>query len=186
MKRWVLFSVLAFLLVLFISCRRQENEKASEPEKTQLTQKVAPVAESLESMMDSALTNFQKGEVAKGVGLLLDGILLVKPRDNWPDGFVNSIFLAKEHIQSGNLPMFSEDISDALSLLQPPIDAPGEKTEETASDTEKPHQEAEPAPVAQIFASMISSAKDKFREGYADSGVIKILQALQLLTPRTN
>jgi hypothetical protein len=185
MKRWILFSVLAFLLILFISCQKQAKDRVHEPKKPQQSEKVTPVAQNLERMIDTAVENFQKGEVTKGVELLLDGIILVKPKENWPDGFVNNIYLAKEHFQNGNLSMFSEDISSALALLQPPKGTHHGETEQATSDPEQLQKEVEPAPVAQIFAGMISSAKDEFKKGEADSGVVKILQALQLLTPRT-
>lgn len=184
MKKWVVFSVLAFLLILFTSCQKQSNEKVSEPEKPVQSGKITPVAQSLEDMIDTAVVSLQKGEVTKGVELLLDGILLIKPRENWPNGFVNNIFLAKEHVQSGNLPLFTEDISEALSLLQPPEDKSDEGAKETSIETEQEQKETEPAPVAQIFASMISSAREEFKKGNADSGVIKILEALQLIAPR--
>ena len=53
------------------------------------------------------------------------------------------------------------------------------------SKSQEKQQTEKIAPIAQIFANMMSSAKDEFKKGDADSGVIKILQALQLMTPRT-
>jgi len=185
MRKWILFSALVFLLILFLSCQKQTNEDVSEYENPQQSEKMTPVAQSLDRTIDMAVVNFQKGEVAKGVGLLLDGILLVKPRENWPEGFVNTVSAANEQFQNGNMSKFGESISNALALIQPAQTDPGEEVEDDSMTADAEQREIGPAPIAQIFAHMISSANEKFKKGDADAGVIKILEALQLMTPRT-
>ncbi len=99
MKKWILFSVLVFLLIVFLSCQKTSTEGVSKSQEKLHAEKIAPVAQSLEGLIDTAVVNFQKGEVAEGVAMLLDGILLVKPKENWPDGFVATVSTAKEQFQ---------------------------------------------------------------------------------------
>jgi len=185
MKKWILYSIMVFLLVLFSCCQKQTSEEVSEPEKPHQPEKIAPIAQSFENMIDMAVVNFQEGEVAKGVELFLDGILLVKPKENWPDGFASIVSAAKEQFQKGNMSEYGENISNALSLIQPAKADLDEEINDASITLDQEPQKTGPAPVAQIFVSMISSAKDEFKNGNADSGVTKILQALLLLTPRT-
>jgi hypothetical protein len=64
MKKWAIFFVFVFLLILFTSCQKQSSENAAEPEKPRQSEKIAPVASSLERMIDTAVTSFQTGDAA--------------------------------------------------------------------------------------------------------------------------
>ena len=185
MKKWILFSVLVFLLIIFMSCQKQLDEGVAKSQEKLQAEKIAPIALSLEDVIDTAVMNFQNGEMTEGVSLLLDGILLVKPKERWPDGFVATLSTAKEQFQKGNLPDFGKSISDSLLLIQPVhVDSEEEAADSSNTQFQKP-QEAKPAPIALIFTNMLSTAMDEFKKGDADCGVIKILQALQLMTPLT-
>lgn len=80
-------------------------------------------------------------------------------------------------------------ISDALQLIKPATDIPIEKAKKEPKDTEKVQKKDEPAriaPIAEIMRDKILAAREEFKEGKADNGVILILEALQLISPRSD
>jgi hypothetical protein len=113
-------------------------------------------------------------QVGAGAGLLLDSVLLVKLHDQWPEGFQGIISTAKEHFAAGNFPDAVGYVSKALGLIKQP------------EDKEQSTESGEIAPVAVIMKGKIKEAKEEFKKGNVNQGVISILEALQLFAPRTD
>jgi radical SAM superfamily enzyme YgiQ (UPF0313 family) len=186
MKEWMLIPIL-ILLIILLSCQKQNKEELSSLEKPQEQEKeeIFPVAQEVEKKLVGAIENLQKGKVADGAGLLLEATLMVKPGEYWPDEFENTILLAKEQFQNGNLKKGIDLSSEALLLINPLADMPDEEVKEEPMEAEQAQKKDEPSPVAEIFRDKILLAKEEFKKGNAENGVILILEAFQLLSPRS-
>jgi hypothetical protein len=183
MKKWLIIPIIILLLIIF-ACKKQSEQAGLRAEKTdkQLQAQNAPIAQEVATNLDTAIKAFQAGNTAGGAAKLLDTVLLVKPRESWPEGFASAISQAKEKFQAGQ---FSEGVgfvSDALALIRPPVEAEEEKGELAGEDI-KP-REREPAPVAEAVRNKILAAGEEFKEGNGDEGVILLLEALELLGPK--
>ena len=188
MKKWIWIAI--FVLIIFLLfCQKQTKEEQAGLEKPQDTEKVASIAEEVENKTSLAISNFAEGKVDEGANLLLDAILLTRPSGSWPGNFENSILTAKERFQEGNIQKGVELISDALQLIKPATDIPVEKAKKGPKDVEQVQKKDEPAriaPIAEIMRDKILAAREEFKEGNADKGVILILEALQLFSPRSS
>jgi len=179
-----------FILIIFLLfCQKQTREEQASQEKPQDAEKIAFIAQEVDNKTSLAISNFAEGKVDEGANLLLDAILLTRPSGSWPDNFENSILTAKEQFQEGNIQKGVELISDALQLIKPATDIPIEKAKKEPKDTEKVQKKDDPAriaPIAEIMRDKILAAREEFKEGRADNGVILILEALQLISPRSD
>ena len=188
MKKWMWISI--FILIIFLLfCQKQTREEQASLEKPQDAEKIASIAQEVDNKTSLAISNFAEGKVGEGANLMLDAILLTRPSGSWPDNFENSILAAKEQFQEGNIQKGVELISDALQLMKPSTDIPVEKAKKEPEDVEKVQEKDEPsriAPIAGIMRDKILAAREQFKEGNADKGVILILEALQLFSPRSN
>jgi hypothetical protein len=172
MKKWLWVPILVLLFFLFCCQKQDEVEQIDVPEEGS-GGKMAAIAQTIANNLDSAVKNLEKGRVSEGAGLLLDSVLLVKPRDQWPEGFEDHIASAKANFKVGNLNDAVGDVRDALGLIKPP-----EKSAQTADA-------GEVAPLAVAMKGKITEAKESFAQGNASQGVIAILEALQLFAPQT-
>jgi len=188
MKKWIWISIF-ILLIFLLFCQKQTREERASLEKPQDTEKIASIAQEVETKTSLAISNFAEGKVDEGANLLLDAILLTRPSGSWPDNFENSILTAKKQFQEGNIQKGVGLISDALQLIKPATDMPKEKTEEEPKDVEQIQTKDEPsqiAPIAKLIRDKISAARGEFKDGNADKGVILILESLLLISPRSN
>ena len=183
MKKWLIIPILILLFIIF-ACKKPGEQAEMRAAKTdkQIQEKIAPIAQEVANNLDSALKAFQAGNAAEGAARLLDAVLLVKPRETWPEGFENAISQAKEKFQAGQFSAGVGLVSDALALIKPPVQAEEEKEEVAGEDIEP--QEREPAPVAEAVRNKILAAGEEFKEGNGDEGVILLLEALELLGPK--
>ncbi len=172
MKNWAWILILISAVVIS-SCERQKQSlPASDKPLAKTSEEIYPLAQDVDSKIAAGLDHFQKGSVAEGAGLLLDVILLVKPSGDWPEGFRQTIVAAKEQFLSGDLGNGVKSVSEALSQVQPPPNAEsGQKIEVSPS-------------IAETVQNYIMSAREEFKEGNAANGVILILKALELVSPR--
>lgn len=188
MKKWIWITI--FILIIFLLfCQKQAREEQASLEKAQDAEKIASIAQEVDNKTSLAISNFEEGKVDEGANLLLDAILLTRPGGSWPGNFENSILTAKEQFQEGNIQKGVELISDALQLIRPATDIPIEKAKKEPKDVERVQKKDEPAhiaPIAEIMRDKILAAREEFKEGNADKGVILILEALQLFSPRSN
>lgn len=179
-----------FILIIFLLfCQKQTREGQVSLDKPQNEEKISSIAKEVENKTSSAISNFAEGKVDEGANLLLDAILLTRPSGSWPDNFENSILTAKEQFQEGKIQKGVELISDALQLMKSTTDISLEKAKKDPKDAEKVQKKDEPAriaPIAEIMRDKILAAREQFKEGNADKGVILILEALQLFSPRSN
>lgn len=179
-----------FILIIFLLfCQKQTREGQVNSEKPQSEEKISSIAKEVENKTSSAISNLAEGKVDEGANLLLDAILLTRPRGSWPGNFENSILTAKEQFQEGKIQKGVELISDALQLMKSTTDISLEKAKKDPKDAEKVQKKDEPAriaPIAEIMRDKILAAREEFKEGNADKGIILILEALQLLSPRSN
>lgn len=171
MKKWLWVPILVILFFLYC-CQQQEKAEQAGVETESGGEAVAAIAQTIQNNLDSAVESLEQGQIAKGAGLLLDSVLLVRPQDQWPEGFADNIASAKEHFTAGSYPDAVGDVTKALDLIK--------QTE----DTELSSEGGEIAPVAAVIKGKIAEAKKAFTQGNADLGVITILEALQLFAPR--
>jgi hypothetical protein len=137
----------------------------------------------LENKLDSAVIHFQESKISEGIEFLIDGILLVKPSQYWPEGFLDALESAKEKFKDGNFVGGDQFVSEAFSMIQPQKMTSGEgKT--VPEDDSQIQIEKKPAPLAKLLREKIISAKEKFRKSDADGGIVLILEALKLLAPQ--
>jgi hypothetical protein len=172
-KRWLWIPILV-ILVFLLCCRNQDNAEQTQVSEETMGGGIAAVAQAIENNLDLAVGNLENGRVGEGAGLLLDSILLVKPRDQWPAGFRDHIAQAKEHFAAGSFSDGVGEVTSALDLIKQPVDAV------------QSGEEGEIAPIAAILKGKIAEAKEEFKKGNADQGVIALLEALQLFAPQTN
>jgi hypothetical protein len=185
MKKWMWISI--FILIIFLLfCQKQTREEQASLEKPQGAEKISSIAQEVENKTSSAISSLAEGKVDEGANLLLDAILLTRPSGSWPDNFENSILTAKEQFQEGKIQKGVELISDALQLMKSTTNISLEKAKKDAEKVQKKDEPARIAPIAEIMRDKILAACEEFKEGNADKGVILILEALQLFSPRSN
>ena len=172
MKKWLWVPILVILFFLYC-CQRQEKVEHADAATESGGETIAAIALTIGNNLDSAVESLERGQVAEGVGLLLDSVLLVKPHDQWPEGFAENIASAKEHFTAGSYSDAVGDVTNALDLIK--------QTE----DREISSEGGEIAPVAAVIKEKIAEAKEEFTQGNVDRGVIAILEALQLFAPRS-
>lgn len=188
MKKWMWISIF-ILIISLLFCQKQTREEQASLEKPQDAEKMSSIAQEVENKTSSAISSLAEGKVDEGANLLLDAILLTKPSGSWPGNFENSILAAKEQFQEGKIQKGVELISDALQVMKSTTDMPKEKVNQDPKDAEKVQKKDESAriaPIAEIMRDKILAAREQFKEGNADKGVILILEALQLFSPRSN
>jgi hypothetical protein len=173
MKKWLWVPILVILFFLFC-CQKKEKTEQMEIALEGEGEHISAIAETVGNNLDLAIEDLEKGQFGAGTGKLLDSVLLVKPQSQWPEGFVSNISTAKEFFETGNFSDAVEYVSKALNLVKLP--------DETKQSTES----EKIAPVAAIIKGKIAEAKEEFKKDNADSGVIAILEALQLLAPRVD
>lgn len=188
MKKWMWVSIFVILIFL-IFCQQQKEEEPATLEKPQEKEKISSIAKEVNNKIQSAISSLAEGKVDEGANLLLDVILLTRPGGSWPGNFENSILEAKEQFQGGNIQQGVELISDALKLMIPAAEASKEKVKEESKDVEQEQKKNEPAriaPIAEIMRDKILAAREQFKGGNTDKGVILILESLLLFGPRSN
>ncbi|MFC2158530.1 hypothetical protein ACFLT9_11895 [Acidobacteriota bacterium] len=139
---------------------------------------VTPVAQSVASNLDKAENFLSQGAVSQGVSLLLDVTLMVYPEQRMPAGFKDHIQTAKKAFISQEFPAGCEHAAQALDLWKKGFelsdDAEGTGTTESKT----------PGPIAELFKNKLIESRQQFKQGRADVGVAKILEAILFLSPR--
>jgi hypothetical protein len=171
MKKWLWVPILVILIFLFC-CQKQEKAEQTDLGTESEVAGIAAIAQTIASNLDLAVENLEKGQLGEGTGLLLDSVLLVKSQDKWPEGFVEYISSAKEQFEVGNFQDAVGNVTNALNLVKQP------------SDLEQSAESEKIAPLAAIMKGKISEAKEEFKKGNGDLGVVAILEALQLFAPK--
>lgn len=170
MKKWLWIPILVILFFLFC-CQTQDKVEQKDIAKQDKGEQIAAIAQTIGINLDLATESLEKGQLGDGTGLLLDSVLLVKPHDQWPEGFTTNVSSAKEHFAAGNFADAVGFVSKALNLIKQP------------DDIKHSTEGGEIAPLAAIMKGKIAEAKDEFKKGNEDQGVIAILEALQLFAP---
>ena len=185
MKKWIWIAILVLLVILF-SCQKQNKEEQASLEKAQKKEEIYPVAQEVENKILSAIGNFEKGKASEGADSLLDAILLTKPSEYMPEGLENKILLAKKQFQHGNYSKAGELISEALLLTRSGPDLADKKEKKDLESVEHTQRKEKPSPVAELVRNKILAAREEFKKGNADKGVVLLLESLQLLGPKTD
>jgi hypothetical protein len=170
MKKWLWIPILVILIFLFC-CQKQDSTKQTGVATESGGEGIAAIAQTIGANLDMAVENLEKGQLGDGTGILLDSVLLVKPLDQWPEGFVGNVSSAKEHFTTGNFSDAVGYVSKALNLIKHP------------DDTDQSTESGAIASVAAAMKGKIVEAKEEFKKGNGDQGVIAILEALQLFAP---
>jgi len=185
MKKWMWIAILVLLIIL-LSCKKQNKEELASLDKTQKKEEIFSVAQEFENKILSAIGNFEKGRASEGADLLLEAILLTKPSEYMPVGFENNILSAKEQFQHGNYGKAGELITKALLLIKSGSDITDTKDKKEPKAVEHIQRKDEQSAVAELVRNKILAAREEFKKGNADQGVILLLESLQLLGPRTD
>ena len=172
MKKWLWAPILVILIFLFC-CQKQEKAEQTDLGTESEVMGIAVIAQTIGNNLDLAVASLEKGQLGEGTGLLLDSVLLVKPQDSWPEGFVKYVSSAKEQFAAGIFADAVGNVTEALHLVK------------QSSDIEQPTESENIAPLAEIVKWKISEAKEAFQKGNGDLGVISILEALQLFAPKS-
>jgi len=183
MKKWMWIPII-ILLIILLSCQKQNKQEPEVSEKARKEENIAPVGETVRENMLTAMEELKAGKAGQGAQLLLESVLLVKPKENFPKGFESKIFRAKEQFQSGDFNKGSELISEALDIFRSATALPQEKAVEKSSDLEPVQREEAAFPIAANIRNNILSAMELFREGNADTAIVLILESLLLFSPR--
>jgi len=185
MKKWMLITILILSIVL-LSCQKQAKEGSTGLENAQERDESNPIAEIIRNNLLTAIDQLEKGNVEKGAELILDAIILAKPSGDMPEGFESKILSAKDKFQHKNYAEGVDFISEALLIFKASANLPGEKDKEERTDIEQKQKKDEPSTIAETIRRNILSAIDEFEKGNADKGVILLLEALQLFSPRAD
>ncbi|NQT80625.1 MAG: hypothetical protein HQ555_09590 [Candidatus Aminicenantes bacterium] len=161
MKRWIWIS-LVISLILPLCGQDQRKEE------------IPPLAQEIANKISLALQKFEKGRATEGVPLLLDVILLTRPRSSWPDGFAGAIESAKDSFQNANYSEGTGYVKQAMGLFEPDKPRHIERNNGQISN------------IADTILNKIQSALEGFKTGNADQAVILILESLALLGPHKN
>ncbi len=183
MKKWMWITILVLLIIL-LSCKKQNRGELTSLEKAQKKEEIFQVAQEVDNKILSALGNFEKGKASEGADSLLEAILLTKPSEYMPEGFENKILSAKEQFQHGNYGKAGELISEALLLIKSGSDITDTKDKKETESVEHIQKKDEPSPVAELVRNKILAAREEFKKGNTDKGVILLLESLQYLGPR--
>jgi len=171
MKKWLWIPILVLLVFLF--CCQKQDTVAQTDISGESNEKAAPIAQTIANNLDSAVLNLEEGQVSEGAGLILDSILMVKPSDQWPEGFADHIASAKGNFKGGDMSDAVGDVTQALYLIK------------HSSESAQAGEAGEVAPLAAAVKGQIIKAREFFEKGNADQGVIALLEALQLFAPKT-
>jgi hypothetical protein len=186
MKKLILIPVF-ILIIMLLFCQKQNKEELVSLEKAQEKERIAPIAKEVENRISSAINNLEKGNVTEAANLLLEAILLTKPSEYLPDDFEEIILAAKEQFQAGNIHKGVELVSEALMIVKSDSEIKEERDRAEPKDVGQPQKKDEPppiAPIAEMVRNKILAAREEFKKGNADKGVILILESLQLFGPR--
>lgn len=170
MKKWLWIPILVILFFLYC-CQRQEKADRRDVAPEGKGEKKAAIALTIGDNLNLAEEKMEKGEVSDGAVLLLDSVLLAKPREQWPEGFLESISSAKERFAEGDFSGAVARVTMALDLIKDP------------EDTGRSIESGGVAPLAKAMKRKIAEAREEFKKGNVDRGVISVLQALQLFAP---
>jgi len=167
-----LFVVLVVGL-LFSGCQKKQAQSPV-PEPAKPT--VAPLAQNVDTILTAAVSRIENSEVSQGVLLLLDAIMATRPTELWPNGFVQTIAVCRDHFQKNDFRSGGEAASRALATLGFSAN-PASPQGTSATSGQIP-------PLAERVKAGIVAAKEEFKKGNADDGVVIILQTLQMLAPK--
>jgi len=173
MKKWLWIPILIIVLIVFC-CQKQEKVEQTETETKNIVGEIPAIAQKVAVNLDLAVESLAKGQMSDGAGLLLDTVLLVKPHEQWPEGFVDHIAAAKEHFASDNFTDGAGNVSAALDLIK------------TSVETEPSEEGGEIASIATLIKDEIEKSKEMFKKGDVNQGVASILEVLQRFAPNTN
>ena len=175
---WILVFIVS---IIMISCQEQNKDASGILKDTQEQEEPYAVAEKINSNILSAMDELKNGKIAEGADLLLEAVLLTKPREYMPEGFENVISSARDQFQEGNVSKGVELVSDALQMIQP-----SREEKEELKDMEQIEKKVEPPPIAEIVSQKVSAAHQEFQKGNADKGVVLLLESIRLFGPLPN
>lgn len=171
MKKWITCFT-AVLLILPILVMGMNRDRDSEQEKG------TPIAQSVAADLEKALSLLSQGAVSQGVSRLLDVTLVVCPEQKMPAGFKDHIQTARKAFNSQEFPAGCQHVAQALDLWRK-----GFELSDDFEETETPESKT-PGSVAELFKDKIMESGQQFKQGRADMGVARILEALLLLSPQ--
>ncbi len=176
MKKWII--VPAICLLLLSACSKGDSPEPAEEATAPAEESIGAVAAQIAANLDDAKASLSEGEIAKGLGMLLDVTLLTRPEDQLPEGFKETITSAREAFNRMDFAAGGESVAEAWQIWSSET---GLSSETRAGEAEA---ERTPAPVAEGMSKLIDASKEDFKQGLANEGVAKILQALLLISPR--
>ncbi len=177
MNKWLWILLLAFFAVILLACKTERSESTP-------FESVAPVAQQIATNIQTAQEKLAAGQVSEGAGLLLDSVLLARPRASWPAGFEEQLETAQEQFQASEFKDAVGSTTKALELFKASVSATEELGKPEAEEAENAQPKETPAGVAGAVQKNLASAAEKFKAGDADGGIILILEALTVFAPK--
>jgi hypothetical protein len=166
-----------------ISCQGQNEDEFGTLENTQEEQPYA-IAEKMNNNILSAVDKLENGNVIEGADLLLEAVLLTKPKEYMPEGFENKISLARDQFHDGNLSEGIKLVSEALLIIKSSGGTLEGKGKEELKQVVQTQEKDNTPPIAEIVSHKILAAHQQFKSGNTDKGVVLLLESLQLCGPQ--
>ena len=130
------------------------------------------------------MDEFKNGNVIDGADLLLEVVLLTKPKEYMPEGFENKISLARDKFHDRNLNEGIKLVSEALLMIESSGNTLEGKGKEELKQVAQIQEKDNIPPIAEIVNHKILAAHQQFQSGNADKGVVLLLESLQLFGPQ--
>jgi hypothetical protein len=173
MARKALIYPVILIALAFVGCQKKGGDETP------------ALAEGVDLALTHSIQFFQNGDIAGGAVLLLDSIFRTRPVESWPEGFVHALEDAKINFRLGNLEKAAGFVSLGLSHLRGSEARPEAMPQKGFPETENMPGEGRVAPLSEIVRQKILESKEEFKKGNAEAGAVLILEALQLLGPRS-
>ena len=181
MKKWIWIPILIILLIIF-ACQKQEETKGSVQQ--EVVEGIAPIAQGIEQRMSASLEQFEQGEVHAGVSLLFEVVEMTRPGESFPEGFLDMLSEARMDFQAGDYQGGVIQVTQARELFEASLEISPSTEADKTEVVEETKEDVQVAPVASMIKNKIESAREMFKQGDSDRGVIMIFEAIELLAPK--
>jgi hypothetical protein len=176
--------ILVFMVfIIMVSCQSQNKDVSGALEDTQQREKVYAVAKKINANILSAMDELKKGNVNEGADLLLEAVLLTKPKEFMAEGLEKKISSARHQFQNRNMKEGVELVSEALLMIESGEEALKGKDNKELEKVEQIQQKDELPQLAEIVSNKILAAHQEFQKGNAERGVVLLLESIRLFGP---
>jgi hypothetical protein len=101
-----------------------------------------------------------------------------------PEGFENTILLARKKFRAGDIGAGVSLVSDAYKMIQSGRNASDKASEDIIKDVENKQKKDLSTPIAEIVKNKIAEAHQEYQKGNADKGIARLLESILLFSPQ--